>query len=209
MEIIKMNSLFFIIGTICSNQAAIIKRNQDERKDMTGQSSNKNTIKIITREEWGAKPPKKVVPLSLPVPEVVIHHSYLPKVCNTTQQCIAAMQNMQHFHQDIRHWDDIGYNFAIGGDGNIYEGRGWNAVGSHVRNYNSISLGIVLIGDYTKTDPSTEMQDKAQALIEFGVQNNYIQKDYPLYGHRQLGSTSCPGDKFYETLKTWPHWKLK
>lgn len=39
-------------------------------------------------------------------------------------------------------------SFAIGGDGNIYEGRGFNIVGAHAPKYNSKSVGICLIGDW-------------------------------------------------------------
>ena len=38
-------------------------------------------------------------------------------------------------------WSDIGYNFLVGEDGNIYEGRGWGKVGAHARGHNSDSIG--------------------------------------------------------------------
>jgi N-acetylmuramoyl-L-alanine amidase len=38
-------------------------------------------------------------------------------------------------------WDDIGYNFLVGEDGNIYEGRGWTQTGAHCIGYNSKSIG--------------------------------------------------------------------
>jgi N-acetylmuramoyl-L-alanine amidase len=38
-------------------------------------------------------------------------------------------------------WDDIGYNFIVGEDGNVYEGRGWGIVGAHAPGFNSYSLG--------------------------------------------------------------------
>jgi N-acetylmuramoyl-L-alanine amidase len=46
-------------------------------------------------------------------------------------------------------YDDIGFNFVIGEDGNVYEGRGWDAVGAHTASYNTISIGICIIGDFT------------------------------------------------------------
>jgi hypothetical protein len=49
---------------------------------------------------------------------------------------------------DNRGWQDIGYNFLIGGDGNVYEGRGWGIWGAHVPRYNSKSIGICVIGDF-------------------------------------------------------------
>jgi N-acetylmuramoyl-L-alanine amidase len=50
---------------------------------------------------------------------------------------------------DTNGWIDIGYNFLVGEDGNIYEGRGWNNVGAHATNWNSKSIGICVIGDFT------------------------------------------------------------
>lgn len=46
-------------------------------------------------------------------------------------------------------WDDIGYNFIIGEDGNVYEGRGWKYLGTHAPAYNGQSIGICVIGDFT------------------------------------------------------------
>ena len=37
--------------------------------------------------------------------------------------------------------DDIRYNFLIGQDGVIYEGRGWGVVGQHTKGENSMSVG--------------------------------------------------------------------
>ena len=39
-------------------------------------------------------------------------------------------------------WSDIGYSFLIGGDGRVYEGRGWGRVGAHTYGYNSRAYGI-------------------------------------------------------------------
>lgn len=49
---------------------------------------------------------------------------------------------------DTKGWDDIGYNFIIGEDGNIYEGRGWGKKGAHSKPFNSKSIGICIIGNY-------------------------------------------------------------
>lgn len=45
-------------------------------------------------------------------------------------------------------WLDIGYSFVVGEDGNAYEGRGWDKVGSHTLHYNSIGLGITRLSLY-------------------------------------------------------------
>lgn len=50
-----------------------------------------------------------------------------------------------HLGRDFN-FADIGYNFMIGGDGNIYEGRGWHKQGAHTSGYNRGSIGIAYIG---------------------------------------------------------------
>lgn len=42
---------------------------------------------------------------------------------------------------DVNGWSDIGYNFVVGEDGLVYEGRGWSTVGAHAPNFNSNSIG--------------------------------------------------------------------
>ncbi|KPJ21354.1 Peptidoglycan-recognition protein LB [Papilio machaon] len=66
-----------------------------------------------TRSDWGSKPASSVRPLTLPVPYVIIHHSYTPPACQTSDQCEEAMRSMQEFHQVARNWVDIGYKYVI------------------------------------------------------------------------------------------------
>lgn len=164
---------------------------------------------IISRKGWEAKPPKLVENVTEPVPYVVIHHTYIPAVCNTTKECKAAMRSMQSYHQDERGWNDIGYNFCIGGDGNIYEGRGWGKVGAHAPSYNDKSVGICFIGDYRTELPSRTMLKSGEKLIQCGMKLGHISEDYKLIGHRQVRNTACPGDKLFEHIKTMRHWTDK
>jgi hypothetical protein len=70
-------------------------------------------LNIVTREQWGAKPAKETDNItSLPVPFVVLHHTYIPRFCNSSADCEAAMRAMQYVHQDLRGWFDIGYKYG-------------------------------------------------------------------------------------------------
>lgn len=40
---------------------------------------------------------------------------------------------MQTYHMESKNWDDIAYNFIVGGDGAVYEGRGWEKQGAHTK----------------------------------------------------------------------------
>ncbi|XP_052601646.1 N-acetylmuramoyl-L-alanine amidase [Peromyscus californicus insignis] len=66
---------------------------------------------ILPRCRWGAAPYRgNPTPLRLPLGFLYVHHTYVPAPpCTTFQRCAANMRSMQHFHQDVRHWDDIGY----------------------------------------------------------------------------------------------------
>lgn len=106
-------------------------------------------LPIVTRSEWGAREPKLVETFLGPIPYVIIHHSYIPSACFSEESCEGAMRKMQDMHQLKNGWNDIGYSFAIGGDGRIYHGRGFNVIGAHAPRYNDKSIGICLIGDWT------------------------------------------------------------
>jgi N-acetylmuramoyl-L-alanine amidase len=66
-------------------------------------------------------------------------------------------------------WSDIGYNFLVGNDGNVYEGRGWNRVGAQTYNYNSVSIGIAFIGNFNSHLPNGRALNAAKQLIACGV----------------------------------------
>lgn len=104
---------------------------------------------IVPRSEWNAREPKLVERFDGKIPFVIIHHSYRPSVSFTEESCEESMRSMQNMHQITNGWNDIGYSFAICGDGRIYQGRGYNVVGAHAPRYNNKSIGICLIGDWT------------------------------------------------------------
>ncbi|KAL0867745.1 hypothetical protein ABMA27_008466 [Loxostege sticticalis] len=160
---------------------------------------------FVTREEWGGRPPTEVSRMNTPVPFVVIHHTYIPGLCHTLDDCKSAMRGMQNFHQLTNGWADIGYNFAVGGEGSVFEGRGWDSVGAHAIGMNTQSIGIALIGDFVSKLPSPNQKDVVHDLIEAGIKLGYIRPDYQLIGHRQVSATECPGQALFDEITTWDH----
>lgn len=162
---------------------------------------------ILPRSQWGGRSPKFVENMTEPVGTVVIHHTYIPAACENRTACIKAMQSIQNFHMDDRGWNDIGYNFAVGGDLTVYAGRGWGVVGAHAPPYNQKSIGITIIGDYTETLPSRATLRITRDLIRCGISLGKIRGDYQLIGHRQARQTECPGDALFNEIETWPHFQ--
>lgn len=106
---------------------------------------------------------------------------------------------------------DIAYHFLIGGNGSIYYGRGWDVEGEHTTGFNSNSLCIAMIGTFDTIAPSPKQLHTAQKLIAEGIYLQKLDKNYRLYGQRQLiDNTTSPGHRLYEILmKKWPHWTPK
>ncbi|KAM5145433.1 peptidoglycan recognition protein 1-like [Mantella aurantiaca] len=161
---------------------------------------------IVSRAQWGARNPTCRSTLSTPVPNVIIHHTE-GSFCNSQATCSAQVRNIQNYHMNTRKWCDIGYNFLVGEDGRVYEGRGWRTVGTHARSYNPISIGISFIGSFTNRDPNSAALNATRQLIACGVPRNFIGRNYVLKGHRNVNPTSCPGNSLYRVIQGWPHFK--
>lgn len=104
-----------------------------------------------------------------------------------------------------RGWDDIAYNFMIGGN-SVYEGCGWDRQGSHTQGYNDRSICIAFIGTFIEVKPPEHQLIVAQKLIDEGVKLRKLAPDYRLFGHLQLRSTESPGRELYKIIVDWPHW---
>ncbi|XP_075155914.1 peptidoglycan-recognition protein SC2-like [Haematobia irritans] len=164
-------------------------------------------LTIVSRSEWGAAAYKGTkATLANGKSYVIIHHT-AGAYCSTKAACITQMKNIQNYHQNTQGWADIGYNFLIGGDGLVYEGRGWNVVGVHASDYNSISLGISFMGNYNNDKPNAAQITAAKELLAAAVSRGQIVSGYTMYGHRQVSATECPGTNLWNEIKTWPNWK--
>ncbi|XP_054736100.1 peptidoglycan-recognition protein LC-like [Anastrepha obliqua] len=167
------------------------------------------TLLIVSKDEWFAEAVKDDIDkLKLPVPRVVISHT-ASTICENKVQCDARVQSVQAFHIHSNGWSDIGYNFLVGGNGLVYEGRGWYEEGAHTKGYNKDGIGIAFIGTFNEEVPTANDLKAAQLLIEEGVKLGVLAQDYRLYGARQLSGTESPGKALYSIITKWPHWSRR
>ncbi|XP_058444769.1 peptidoglycan-recognition protein SC2-like [Malaya genurostris] len=159
--------------------------------------------RIINRAGWGARAANTAVLPNRPAPWVVIHHT-AGSSCTTDAACAQQMRNIQNHHMNNNGWADIGYNWCVGENGAAYEGRGWGRQGAHAPGYNHQSMGICVIGTFTNNIPNQAARTATQRLISCGVSNNHISGSYWLIGHRQAVATACPGNAFFNEIRTWP-----
>lgn len=121
-------------------------------------------------------------------PSMLIAHHLEAEGPNWTVEMIHAM------HKNENGWAGIGYHYYIRLDGSIYKGRPDNAIGSHCKGANTNTLGVSFEGNY---DNRTEMpieQYKAWCELKTYLCSQY--GNMPVFGHREKGSSECPGANF-------------
>ena len=120
---------------------------------------------------------------------IVIHHT-----ASTAKETVEQIHN---FHINNNGWAGIGYHFYIRKDGTIYKGRDEKYAGAHCENYNSVSLGICLEGNFEIEKPTEKQIQSVTDLVK------YLRKKYgnfKLVGHKDLNATACPGQYLYSQL---------
>uniref|UniRef100_A0A1Q3FJ22 Putative peptidoglycan recognition protein-lc n=2 Tax=Culex tarsalis TaxID=7177 RepID=A0A1Q3FJ22_CULTA len=199
LSVIVLVALMFIVVTI----AIVVYVTTSAADDFLPDAK---PLRIVTRNEWLAQPPReKLDDLKLPVHKVIIAHTATEE-CTTQSACTYRVRFIQDRHIGAENFGDIGYNFLIGGDGNVYEGRGWLKVGAFLRGQNSKSQGIAFIGDYRHITPTKAQMEVLDALLANGIKSGHLTPDFRLYGACQLQATESPGKLLYAELKKHPHW---
>lgn len=118
---------------------------------------------------------------------IIVHHLEAEGV-NWTVQTIHNM------HKNENGWAGIGYHYYIRLDGTVYKGRPDNAIGSHCKGANSNSLGVAFEGNYDKRSIMPEVQFNAWCALKQQLYTKY--GNIPVFGHREKGSSECPGKLF-------------
>lgn len=186
--------------------------NQDgsDYENAEGSSNNYPDLEIThTVKELNGKPLLWPLEYAKNVDKIVIHHTASTQNLDDSEK---LMRSIYAYHAMTRGWGDIGYNYLIDADGNVYEGRygGAGVVAGHTSGYNTGSVGIALLGHFEETPISAEMMKALmgviydQALlhdIDPDGSSSFRGKVMPnIMGHRDLSATACPGEVAYDYL---------
>ncbi|XP_041369887.1 peptidoglycan recognition protein-like [Gigantopelta aegis] len=161
-------------------------------------------VTIVSRDSWGARRPTVIETIHLPVPWVFIHHG--GHECQSLDTCASSALGIQKYHMNSRKYWDIAYSFLVGGDGRVYEARGWHHRGGHTHGYNTKSIAVCVLGNYMERLPSRSTLDVIHRLLACAAARGKISHNYRLYGHRDVRATACPGTQLYNEIKTWTHY---
>lgn len=190
---------------------------------------------IVTRAEWGADESIKSTSGScvrqfFPVQQLFVHHTVGRNFDSNPE---ATMRAIYYFHTQRQGWCDVGYNFVVGWDGTIYEGRwarkyepwevhssedrtGRAVAGAHVAGYNSGSVGVSVMGNFSEAQPPPAVRRALAELLAWEADRHDLkprgEHTYRnpetgesrrlkyIAGHRDAGYTECPGNFLYAAL---------
>jgi hypothetical protein len=193
------------------------------------------TPKVVTRAEWGADESVKSTSggcrrTFFKPQQLFVHHT---AGANFDKNPYATMRAIYWYHTVRQRWCDIGYNFVVSHNGTVFEGRwarsyaafehhdgesrdGRIVTGAHVAGYNSGSIGISLMGNYSQVElPPDARRSLAELLAWEADRHNLKPRGTHTYrnpetgvtrrlpyiaGHRDAGDTECPGNLVYAAM---------
>lgn len=160
----------------------------------------KTTPLFFYREEWGGRDPVLVEITEGPLKLVVIRETKKP-FCVDKTYCIEETLQIQN-RDFMNNLSDIAYNFLIGGDGNIYVGRGWDVASA----FSNISVDIAFHGNFKFDNPYPNMIRAAETLIRQGVKMRYIDKNYTVICQNQTALHETAGRHLCAKVRKCPHY---
>lgn len=145
---------------------------------------------------------------------VTIHHT--AGAFGTCDEYVEWVYNFHTFGQ-YHGWGDVGYQLLVCEDSpgvvTLYEGRYSGSIsptrnpfssiwviGAHVAGYNTGNVGISLVGDFSTVAPDADEFETIQRVAARVYYELGLTDTTELYGHRDLGSTECPGNMLYNQL---------
>ena len=118
---------------------------------------------------------------------IVIHHSAIPPSFGP-----AFLAN---YYVKKKDWPGIGYHYFIDAEGHIYQTNPLEVASKHTRNYNEISVGICLAGDFSAAMPTQAQLLSLAHLCAYLLQRLKLTKE-AIIGHQEVIATLCPGGEW-------------
>lgn len=124
--------------------------------------------------------------------------------CSATKPSMdVGVREISQWHKELG-WLAIGYHFVIRRDGTIEEGRPVGVVGSHVKDWNSKSVGVCLVGGIDDKGKFEANFTPAQmhSLKEKLADLKDMYPDAEIKAHHDIAPKACPSFNLSHWLKT-------
>lgn len=130
---------------------------------------------------------------------VTVHHCGASTIRATDENEIAYLiEGISTGHLQ-RGFGDIGYHFMVDYAGRVWEGRSLAFEGAHVVYENPGNIGVVLLGNFERQEPSGAQLQTMRRLVG-SLADHFDMNPRDVYGHRDLGASSCPGRYLYPAV---------
>lgn len=162
---------------------------------------------IYSRSDWCAEIPKRDLrKLQLPVERIIVAHTAdMDDTCYDFEDCKQRVRNIQKDNDDL---DDIPYNFLIGGDGSIYEGRGIEYEGQHTANingssYDDIGICVAFIGTFLNQSLTEDQIAAFNNFVKFFISEGKMIENYKVFFQEQLTAREIPAEALLEAMNNF------
>ncbi|MGY1632317.1 N-acetylmuramoyl-L-alanine amidase [Geodermatophilus sp. SYSU D01186] len=183
---------------------------------------------VYSRAQWGADEGiRSWDPEYAPTIKAATLHHTADTNNYTADQVPAMMRSIYRYHSVSLNWGDIGYNVIVDKFGRLWEGRAGGlastVIGAHAGGFNTGTFGVSMLGNYDTVETPQPMIDAVAAIIAWkfalygidprgttvltskgGGTAKYAAGQSvtlpTIFGHRDVGSTACPGRYGYARL---------
>ncbi len=134
-----------------------------------------------------------------PQSQVAIHHAPERRLpANPTRAQVAEQIRIMEKHHAEKHTPTnprLSYQWiAVDQTAEIWEGIGWDRIGAHVKNNNTPTLGILILGiDGERSAGRPETWRAIAALIDQGIRRGSLVARPSIGPHSRWVATACPG----------------
>jgi uncharacterized protein with LGFP repeats len=183
---------------------------------------------IVPRSGWGADESLMGwTPQYAPTIKAATIHHTADSNNYSAEQVPAIMRSIYAYHAQTRGWGDIGYHVIVDKWGRMFEGRAGGisstVIGAHAGGFNTNTFGVSMLGNYDvagvppavinaiadvvawkfslyNVDPSgyTALTSAGGGTSKYPAGQQVVLPT--IFGHRDVGSTVCPGRYAYPKL---------
>lgn len=154
-------------------------------------------VAVIPKSAWGAAPVAGTFG-EHQITRITVHHS--GALLEDNQNAPQRLRDHQAYHQTDQAWPDLAYHYVVDRNGHVYEGRPVWAVGDTNTNYDPTGHFLICCeGQFNDQAPTEEQLEAAAGLAAWASARFTVGLD-AVVGHRDVASTSCPGDALYADL---------
>ncbi|HHN78096.1 MAG TPA: N-acetylmuramoyl-L-alanine amidase [Phycisphaerales bacterium] len=150
-------------------------------------------LSVIGRRTWASRGPivSRADRMGM-VRYITVHHDGMSPFTSTLYDDAARrIEAIRHAHV-AKGWADIGYHYAIDPAGRIWAARPEALQGAHVKYHNPNNLGILMLGNFEKQQPTVAAKKTLDAFLTMKMDEFHVPVN-KVFTHREWAPTACPG----------------